>query len=91
MRLPIAMSCYSCSLSVQNRNSCGLEHPSFKTLGQLEDNLGALDVVLTPAQLTALEEASRPRLDFPAEFLRTAATLSYADTTINGEHFPAYH
>ena len=62
-----------------------------RTLGQLEDNLGALDVVLTPAQLTALEEASRPRLDFPAEFLRTAATLSYADTTINGEHFPAYH
>ncbi|MEV0389954.1 aldo/keto reductase [Nonomuraea sp. NPDC050643] len=40
-----------------------------RTLGQLEDNLGALDVRFTDAQAAALGEASRVELGFPHEFL----------------------
>ncbi|MFG6193904.1 aldo/keto reductase [Nonomuraea sp. JJY05] len=40
-----------------------------RTLGQLEDNLGALDVRFSDSQLAALEEASRVDLGFPHEFL----------------------
>jgi len=36
---------------------------------QLRDNLGALDVELTPEQLARLEELSRVDLGFPTEFL----------------------
>ncbi|GAA3658214.1 aldo/keto reductase [Nonomuraea antimicrobica] len=41
-----------------------------RTLRQLEDNLGALDVRLDAEHLTALDEASRVDLGFPHEFLR---------------------
>ncbi|SEG83359.1 Predicted oxidoreductase [Nonomuraea solani] len=40
-----------------------------RTLGQLEDNLGALDVRFTDAQLAALNEVSQVGLGFPHEFL----------------------
>ncbi|KKB10867.1 aldo/keto reductase [Devosia geojensis] len=40
-----------------------------RTLAHLEDNLGALDVVLTPDQRTRLDEASAIDLGFPHEFL----------------------
>ena len=35
---------------------------------QLEENLGALDLRLSPEYEAALEEASRPKLNFPAAF-----------------------
>jgi aryl-alcohol dehydrogenase-like predicted oxidoreductase len=62
-----------------------------RKLSQLEDNLGALDVKLSPAQMTMLDEASRPKLNFPAEFLRFAETSSYAGTSINGERFAVWN
>ncbi|MFI6731914.1 aldo/keto reductase [Nonomuraea sp. NPDC050451] len=40
-----------------------------RTLAQLEDNLGALDVRFSDSQLAALEEVSRVDLGFPHEFL----------------------
>jgi aryl-alcohol dehydrogenase-like predicted oxidoreductase len=40
-----------------------------RTLAQLEDNLGALDVRFTEDELTALDEASAVELGFPHEFL----------------------
>jgi len=40
-----------------------------RTLAQLEDNLGALDVVLEDGQLAALEAASAITLGFPHDFL----------------------
>jgi len=40
-----------------------------RTLSQLEDNLGALEVSFTPEQLATLEEASAVELGFPHEFL----------------------
>jgi aryl-alcohol dehydrogenase-like predicted oxidoreductase len=40
-----------------------------RTLAQLEDNLGALDVELTESQLAALDKASAVELGFPHSFL----------------------
>jgi len=58
-----------------------------RTPEQLEDNLGALDVQLTPAQTAALEEVSRPKLNFPHDFVRNVGAFGYNGTTINGETF----
>ena len=61
-------------------------------MSQGDPNAGGASrkAVMHACELAALEEASRPSLDFPADFLRMAATSSYAGTTINGEQFPAY-
>jgi aryl-alcohol dehydrogenase-like predicted oxidoreductase len=45
-----------------------------RTLDQLEDNLGALDVALTDAQLARLDEASAVELGFPHDFLARPLT-----------------
>lgn len=42
-----------------------------RTLRQLEDNLGALDVVLDQAALARLDAATNPGLGFPHDFLKT--------------------
>jgi aryl-alcohol dehydrogenase-like predicted oxidoreductase len=55
-----------------------------RTMAQLDDNLQALDVKLTPAQTQRLDDASRPKLNFPAEFLPIAGPFGYGGTTING-------
>ena len=47
-----------------------------RTLAQLEDNLGALDVELTDTQLTTLDEASAIELGFPHDFLARPLTRS---------------
>jgi aryl-alcohol dehydrogenase-like predicted oxidoreductase len=49
-----------------------------RTRDQLDDNLAALDVTLTEAELTELDEASRIPLGFPHEF--PGRTLPYGDT-----------
>jgi len=43
-----------------------------RTSAQLEDNLGAVDVVLSPEHLSWLESASAFDIGFPHEFTRTA-------------------
>lgn len=45
-----------------------------RTLAQLEDNLGALDVQFTDSQLATLEKASRIDLGFPHDFLTRPMT-----------------
>ena len=45
-----------------------------RTLAQLDDNLGALDVSFDDAQLAALDEASSVDLGFPHEFLARPMT-----------------
>jgi hypothetical protein len=54
------------------------------TLEQLDANLKALDLALTPEQIASLNNMSRPVLNFPADFL--AHSLSYADAgaTVDG-------
>jgi aryl-alcohol dehydrogenase-like predicted oxidoreductase len=59
------------------------------SLEQLEANLSALDVRLDASQLRALDDATRPQLDFPAELLTFVGRAAYAGTTINGKLYPA--
>jgi aryl-alcohol dehydrogenase-like predicted oxidoreductase len=55
-----------------------------RTLAQLEDNLGALDVEFSAEQLATLDAASAVDLGFPHEFLRRpmTRTVMFGNTTI---------
>ena len=59
-----------------------------RTADQLLDNLGALDIRLSPDHIRVLEEASRPKLNFPYDFVRNAAGFGYSGTTVNGVAAP---
>jgi aryl-alcohol dehydrogenase-like predicted oxidoreductase len=59
-----------------------------RTLAQLEDNLAALDVRLTAEQVARLDALTRPKLNFPADFLGMAMMIHAGGTTINGESAP---
>jgi aryl-alcohol dehydrogenase-like predicted oxidoreductase len=56
-----------------------------RTMEQLDDNLGALEVVLTKEQIELLDKASEPKLNFPADFIKNSGPFRSAETTINGE------
>jgi aryl-alcohol dehydrogenase-like predicted oxidoreductase len=56
-----------------------------RTVAQLEDNLKALEVELTPAQVAKLDQLTTPTLNFPARFLSSAGSIQAGGTTINGE------
>jgi aryl-alcohol dehydrogenase-like predicted oxidoreductase len=56
-----------------------------RTLVQLEDNVKALEVKLTPEQVAKLDELTTPVLNFPAPFLNGAGSIQAGGTTINGE------
>jgi diketogulonate reductase-like aldo/keto reductase len=55
-----------------------------RTLEQPEANLKALDLTLTPEQIASLDDASKPVLNFPADFLTRSPSLSHAGATVNG-------
>jgi aryl-alcohol dehydrogenase-like predicted oxidoreductase len=61
-----------------------------RTMQQLDDNLGALDVKLTPAHLAALDEATKPTLPFPANMLSAVPSFAYGGTAINGQPSQAW-
>jgi aryl-alcohol dehydrogenase-like predicted oxidoreductase len=54
------------------------------TLKQLDANVKALDLTLTPEQIASLDTVSRPVLNFPADFLVHSPTYSHAGATVNG-------
>jgi aryl-alcohol dehydrogenase-like predicted oxidoreductase len=56
-----------------------------RRLDQLEQNLEALDVELTPEEVAALDKLSTPTLNFPANFLKSANMFMHAGATVNGE------
>ncbi|MGE3176253.1 MAG: aldo/keto reductase [Vicinamibacterales bacterium] len=57
-----------------------------RTRDQLDQNLAAADVTLTPDQVAALDAVSEPALPFPSNFLKTIATsVMHAGATVNGE------
>src|SRR5216684_2758188 len=60
-----------------------------RTVEQLDDNVGALEVKLAPEHVNALEEVSRPKLDFPYDFLRNAGPFGYGGATIDRQSFAA--
>jgi len=60
-----------------------------RTLAQLDENLAALEVVLSPAHLAKLAAVSEPRLPFPIQFLRFGGSFGYGGTNIHGVDYPA--
>ena len=59
-----------------------------RTLAQLEDNLSALELTLPPEQVAALDQVSKPSLNFPTEYLIRLETFARGGMTLNGETFP---
>ena len=56
-----------------------------RTLQHLEANLKALDLKLSAEQIAALDAASKPTLNFPAEFNATySPNFAHAGATVNG-------
>ena len=70
---------------VQGRPAVASTIIGARTLKQLEDNLTALDVTLRPEDIAALDKASAPALNFPAEFLKRAGMFMHGGTRVNGE------
>jgi aryl-alcohol dehydrogenase-like predicted oxidoreductase len=59
-----------------------------RTMDQLEDNLGALEVKLTAEQIKALDEVSQPKLNFPHDFLGPVKAFGYNGSSIDGQAAP---
>ncbi len=59
-----------------------------RTMAQLDDNLAALDLELTPEQVSALDALSRPTLGFPAEMLDRVKIFMHPGLTVNGDTAP---
>lgn len=55
-----------------------------RTMQQLEDNLAALDVNLRGEDLKKLDAISKPKLNFPFDFIANGAQFIHGGTTING-------
>ena len=55
-----------------------------RTVEQLDDNLGALDVKLTSEQVRKLDELTKPALPFPADMLSAVPSFAFGGTTVNG-------
>ena len=70
---------------VQRRPAVASTIIGARTLQQLEDNLAALDLELTPELTERLSALTAPTLNFPYEFVsRGASRFSSSGTTING-------
>ncbi|MFA5910874.1 MAG: aldo/keto reductase [Vicinamibacterales bacterium] len=69
---------------VQSRPGVASTIIGARRLDQLDQNLAALDIVLTEAHLAALNTVSAPTLAFPAGFGPMAAMFGQGGTTING-------
>ncbi|MGD0678367.1 MAG: aldo/keto reductase [Polyangiaceae bacterium] len=61
-----------------------------RTVGQLDDNLEALEVKLPPRAVAKLDEVSRPALNFPADFLNFIGSFGYGGTNIRGNEYPPF-
>jgi len=70
---------------VQSRPGVASTIIGARTLQQLEDNVGALDVKLAPAHVEALDKASTPTLPFPTDMLAAVPMFAFGGTTINGQ------
>jgi aryl-alcohol dehydrogenase-like predicted oxidoreductase len=55
-----------------------------RTLKQLDENLTALDVQLSPAHVATLDKLTEPTLDFSSQIIRTSFNGSHAGATVNG-------
>jgi len=55
-----------------------------RTMDHLNANLKANDLTLTPAQISSLNDVSKPQLNFPADFLTGSPSFAHAGATVNG-------
>ena len=70
---------------VQSRPGVASTIIGARRLDQLDQNLAALDLTLTPDEIASLDALSQPRLNFPAAFLRSAGMFAQGGATVNGE------
>jgi aryl-alcohol dehydrogenase-like predicted oxidoreductase len=56
-----------------------------RRMGQLEDNLEALELKLTAEQTARLDTLTAPVLNFPAQFVELSRMIHAGGTTINGQ------
>lgn len=69
---------------VQSRAGVASTIIGVRTPEQLTDNLAALDLRLTPEQIARLDEATKPTLPFPHDFLIGTRSVTHGGLTING-------
>ena len=69
---------------VQHRPAVASTIIGARRLNQLDQNLDALDLRLSSADLAALDKLSEPTLNFPAAFMKFASTFSQGGATVNG-------
>jgi aryl-alcohol dehydrogenase-like predicted oxidoreductase len=56
-----------------------------RTVAQLDDNVKALDITLSAEHSAALDELTKPALNFPADIVAMTRSLHAGGTTINGQ------
>jgi diketogulonate reductase-like aldo/keto reductase len=61
-----------------------------RTEAQLDDNLAAVDLQLTPQDIAALDAVTAPKLNFPTRFLDGAVPASYPGMIVNGQSFEVH-
>jgi hypothetical protein len=62
-----------------------------RSVEQLAANLGGLEITAAPEHLVTLDEASAPKLNFPAENNRQLAPmLQFGGATVDGRQHQAY-
>lgn len=69
---------------VQGRPGVASTIIGVRRIDQLDQNLAALDISLSDAQVKALDAVSEPVLNFPAGFLKFVPMFAQGGTTING-------
>ena len=70
---------------VQSRPGVAATVIGARTMEHLEANLKALEIKLSSEQLAALDAASKPVLNFPADFnANLSPNFAQAGTTVNG-------
>ena len=70
---------------VQGRPAVASTIIGARRMEQLDQNLAALDLSLSPDQVARLDALSKPSLGFPMQFLNVAGVFSQGGTTVNGE------
>jgi aryl-alcohol dehydrogenase-like predicted oxidoreductase len=73
---------------VQSRPGVASTIIGARTMEQLEQNLGALDVSLSPEQVKRLDAVSAPQLPFPTAFLARAGSFMHGGINVNGDAAP---
>jgi aryl-alcohol dehydrogenase-like predicted oxidoreductase len=75
---------------VQSRPGVASTIIGARRIDQLDQNLAALDLTLSDAHITTLNQLSKPVLNFPAPFIGAIPMFAQGGTTVNGVPSPAW-